>query len=194
MDFTSLTPLVQQALRASELNDIPTAIELLRRAKREEPSSAWASFLLAAHLAQAGRYDEAEIEYSNSLLLNPDLAIARYELGTLQFTSGRTTAGMLTWQPLLALPEDHYLKIFVQGYIALAGEKLADAAAQFELGVASNRENLPLNANIKLLVHRIRELSPPSSLQDSRTRAADQAPIDAATGHFLLSSYGKNLH
>ncbi|QNB08817.1 tetratricopeptide repeat protein [Herbaspirillum frisingense] len=194
MSQATLPALVQQALRASQDNDISTALELLTQARREEPDSPWTCFLLAAHLAQAGRYDEAEVEYSNSLLLAPEMTLARYELGTLQFTSGRASAAMLTWQPLLALPDTHYLKLFILGYIALAGDNFVEAHRQFERGIAANSENPPLNGNMRLLIDRIREIPAAQDIPTPTTQEPSEEPGDVATEHFLLSGYGKNLH
>lgn len=176
---------MQQALLASQDDDAASAIELLTQARKEDPGSAWACFLLGAQLAQSGRYDEAEIEYANAVLLAPELTIARYELGTLQFTSGRAAVALIiSWQPLLSLPEEHYLNQFVRGYAALVRDDLAEACARFEQGVAANTDNLPLNGNIQLLLGRIR----------AATLSAPSGQAEAVNEHFLLSSYSSNLH
>ncbi|MCO4855918.1 tetratricopeptide repeat protein [Herbaspirillum sp. WGmk3] len=192
MSQSALPPLLQRAISASNENDSETALNLLFQARSEEPESAWACFLLGGHLAQAKRYTEAEEQYINAVLLDPEMVIARYELGTLQFTSGRAPAAMLSWQPLLTLPDDHYLKQFVLGYAALAVDNFAEALMRFERGIAANSDNEPLNGNIRLLTERIRLLSDGT---EQAPRDLPNRPVaEGATEHFLLSSYGKNVH
>jgi len=185
-----LSPLLQQALAASQGNDSVTAMELLKQACQEEPTSAWPHFLLGAELAQSGRYQEAETSYANAVLLAPTLNIARYELGTLQFTSGRASLAFLTWQPLLNLPETDPLKLFALGYTELANDSFINAVDYFQRGMAANTLNAPLNGNIQLLIDRILPLMQPPIEQNrgEETQANN-------TEHFLLSAYNKGpLH
>lgn len=186
------SPLLQQALAASQANDSETAMALLSQASQEEPASAWPHFLLGAELAQSQRFQEAETAYANAVLLAPDLAIARYELGTLQFTSGRASPAFLTWQPLLNLPDGDPLKLFILGYVELAKDAFAAALQYFERGIVANTVNAPLNGNIQLLIERIRPL-----LQSQQANAVPETPAPEADNgeHFLLSSYNNGpLH
>src|SRR5450830_1179723 len=165
-------------------------MELLKQACQEEPTSAWPHFLLGAELAQSGRYQEAETSYANAVLLAPTLNIARYELGTLQFTSGRASLAFLTWQPLLNLPETDPLKLFALGYTELANDSFINAVDYFQRGMAANTLNAPLNGNIQLLIDRILPLMQPPIEQNrgEETQANN-------TEHFLLSAYNKGpLH
>lgn len=187
---TPLSPLLQQALAASQANDTETALDLLSKASKEDPSSAWPHFLLGAELAQSHRFQEAESAYANAVLLAPDLAIARYELGTLQFTSGRASPALITWQPLLTLPDGDPLKLFILGYMELANDAFAAALHYFEQGMLANTVNPPLNGNIQLLIDRIRPLL---KATEPTPEASEQEADN--TEHFLLSAYNKGpLH
>ena len=190
----SLSPLLQQALAASAANDTAAALELLAQAGREEPGSPLPQFLLGAELAQSGRYPEAESAYAAAVLLAPEWAIARYELGTLQFTSGRAALAFITWEPLLALPDNDPLRLFVLGYGELAKDAFSAALSYFERGVSANTVNAPLNRNIRLLIDAILPMLPSSSQPSpARGDAGDAGTEDA--GHFLLSAYHKGpLH
>jgi Flp pilus assembly protein TadD len=101
-----LPPAVTHALQVSAAGDSEGAIRLLRAAAQEDPASGLVQFLLAAELAQAGAIGDAEAAYANAVLLAPQFHIARFQLGLLQFTSGRAAIALLTWQPLLALGDD----------------------------------------------------------------------------------------
>lgn len=179
---------MQQALAASQANDSTTALELLAEATQEEPTSAWPHFLLGAELAQTRRYQEAEAAYANAVLLAPTLTIARYELGTLQFTSGRASLAFVTWQPLLNLPDTDSLKLFVLGYMELANDAFANAVGFFQRGIAANIANPPLNDNIQLLIDRIHPLMQAPTDQVKNTEVAN----GDNTEHFLLSAYNKS--
>src|SRR5260221_14244355 len=50
----------------------------------------------------------------------PHYALARFQLGFLQFTSGDAAAAEATWRPLEALPGDSPLRLFSGGVRALA--------------------------------------------------------------------------
>lgn len=179
-----LSDTLQRALEASARNDTDAALSLLQQAGAEAPSSALPQFLLAAEFAQLGRIAEAEAAYANAVLLAPDLHIARYELGTLQFTSGRAALALVTWQPLMQLPDSDALKLFVKGYAELAQDAFDAALDWFTRGMAANTANAALNANIRLLVAGI-----------EKAKAANSPPDAAAPepegSHFLVSNYGR---
>lgn len=102
---------MQEAISASQANNSQAALELFSKACKEEPDSAWPHFLLGAELAQLGRWPETEEAYANAVIAAPLLAIARFELGSLQFTSGRPAIALMTWQPLLNLADTDTLKL-----------------------------------------------------------------------------------
>jgi tetratricopeptide (TPR) repeat protein len=188
-----LSPLMQQALTASQANDAQTALDLLAKACREEPESAWPQFLLGAELAQLGRMPEAEVAYANAVVIVPSFAIARFELGTLQFTSGRPSIAVVTWQPLLDLENTNHLKLFVLGYLKLAQDAFDSALRYFEDGIAANTENEPLNGNIRLLINAIHEAMSKTGATNADAGAAGQT--EAMDNSFLLSAYNKSqLH
>src|SRR5688500_11814460 len=84
-----LSPTSRRALAASAAGDTGAAVRLLRDAVLQEPRSAVAHHRLGAELAQAGEVAEAESALATSVVLAPQLWIARFQLGLLQFTSGR---------------------------------------------------------------------------------------------------------
>jgi tetratricopeptide (TPR) repeat protein len=139
--------------------------------------------LLGAELAQCGAIDEAESAFAEAVLSAPGWSIARFQLGLLQYTSGRASTARLTWQPLLALAPDDALRSFVQGFAALAGDRFGEAMAAFEAGIAQNTANAPLNADIRMVMQRVGGAAsgPPS--------AAVAEPVNDGGVHVLLSNY-----
>jgi tetratricopeptide (TPR) repeat protein len=182
---TPLSFLMHQAIAASQTNDSQTALALFSQACKEEPDSAWPPFLLGAELAQLGRWADAEEAYANAVMIAPALTIARFELGTLQLTSGRPGVAFVTWQPLLDLPATDAFKLFVLGYMELSRDHFDHALCHFKQGMAANTDNSPLNQNIQLLVDGIEKQKISSASSD----AAGSAPQASTESHFLLSAY-----
>lgn len=160
------------------------ALTLLQQAAQDHPTSPWPPFLLGAELAEERRYQEAETAYATAVTLDPQFAIARFELGVLQLTSGRPAVALVTWQALLALPEDDPLHLFVRGYAALVRDAFGEALHYFHAGMAANTANPPLNTNINLLVQKI------EALQQAQAEPEQQESDDIL--HFLLNTYGNN--
>jgi tetratricopeptide (TPR) repeat protein len=188
-----LPPAVSHALQVSAGGDSEGAIRLLRAAAAEDPTSGLVQFLLAAELAQDGAIGDAEAAYANAVLLAPQFHIARFQLGLLQFTSGRAAIALLTWQPLLALGDDEALPHFVRAFAALAGDHFAQALASFTAGIARNSENEPLNADMRKVMAGIEDLLRTQAAGPEAEPPTAQPPAteeDAGEGaHVLLSNY-----
>lgn len=121
-------------------------------------------FMLGSVQAGNNRPIEAHAALSRAVELAPDFAIARYQLGFFQLTSGEADHALSTWGPLLALPENHYLRVFVEGMVHLIRDEFAQAIERMEAGIVLNEENLPLNNDIRLLIDQCRSLADVSRL------------------------------
>lgn len=178
--------LVQAGLAASQANDADRALDLFAQATAACPSSGIPHFLAGSEYAARGQIDRAEAELANAVLLAPSLHIARYQLGLLQFSTGRAAAAIVTWGPLFDLDDTHPLGHFVRGFTALAHDEFAQPKSHFEEGLARNTENAALSHDILQILR---------GIQDAQGQAAGSAPPqepnsgDAA--HVLLSNYGR---
>jgi tetratricopeptide (TPR) repeat protein len=179
-DFNSL---MQQALAASQKDNSDLALQLFSKASELRPQSGIPHFLTGAEYAQLGRMSDAEAAYANAVLLEPSLSIARYQLGLVQFTSGRAPMALVTWQPLLALPSNDPLGFFVRGFIELAQDKFESSLDFFSKGINTNHTNAPLNADITRLMEKIRHLV------NNKQEAASPVTTNEEISHFLLESY-----
>ena len=169
--------LVQAGLQAGGAEDFAAALDAWEQAARVRPASPIPHFLRGAELAQAGRIDEAEAAYANAVLLAPGFETARYQLGLLQFTSGRAALAQVTWEPLFSLAEGHAIRSFVLGFSALARDDFAIAIACFRDGMAANHDNPPMNDDIARVIAAIDGLGKTTAAQASKD------------GHVLLASY-----
>jgi tetratricopeptide (TPR) repeat protein len=176
--------LVAEGLAASQDNRAEDAIALFRRASTLAPASAVPHFLIGSEQASLGHVDAAEAALADAVRLEPGFAVARYQLGLLQFSSQRAALAMLTWQPLLALPGSDPLGHFVRGFAALAHDDFGTALAHYGQGLACNEGNQALGADIQRVMEAVRRL---------HAREGGAEP-DAAGQHVLLSGYSGKLH
>lgn len=195
---TAFDALIQQGLQASQADRVDQAMDLFRRASETIPASGLPHFLIGAELAQLGRMDEAEAAYANAVLLAPDLIMARYQLGLVQFTSARAALALVTWGPLFQLSPENVLQRVVHGFAALAQDDFEKAEACFREGIALNHDNPALSKDLQLMLDRIATARgvatpTPTELQPAPAPAPEAAPAEQqaeADGlHVLLSNY-----
>lgn len=183
---TDFDGLLAQGVAASQANDREGALALFARAGEADPSSPLPHFLIASEQASAGQFAEAELSFANALLLAPDFALARYQLGLLQFSSQRASVALLTWQPLFALAEEEALLHFVRGFAALAQDGYPESLAHFRRGLACTPANPALCADIQQVIAAVERLQAGGR--------QEEAPDESTGTHVLLSAYARGLH
>lgn len=109
-------------------------------------------------LAGTGRSIEAHRSLARAVELAPDYAIARYQLGFFELTSGEPQKALATWGPLLAESDGSYLRKFVEGMAHLIRDEFTPAITLFERGIELNIDNQPMNNDIRLLIAECRKL------------------------------------
>ncbi len=181
--------LMQAGLAASQANDAEKALELFAQASAAAPASGMPHFLAGSEYAALGQYDKAEAALANAVLLAPTFDIARYQLGLLQFSSGRAAVALVTWQPLFDLDDTQALGHFVRGFAALAQDDFVQAKAHFQTGVERNSGNPALSADIRKVMQGIDDAAAKTAPEAPAPRDAAEAGPSAA--HVLLSNYGK---
>lgn len=154
-----------------------------------EPFDPGPWLLSAANLAQAGQMDRAESAYLDLVQRAPDFAIARFQLGLIQFTSARPSVAMRTWAPLDLLPETHYLRLFKQGFACLAEDQFEATARFMREGMAQNQENPPLNRDMQMLLDRLQQAGLLAGADGDAGSVGPANPEGEPPTHFLLSGY-----
>jgi Flp pilus assembly protein TadD len=177
----SFDDLLNHAMQAAAGDRLGEANNHLQAAMELQPQSPVPYFLMGANFAQKGMNDQAEAAWVACLSRAPAFGVARFQLGLLQLTSGRPASAQATWEPLLSLPADHYLKSFVLGFVAILRGEKDEAERCIGEGIRQNRENPPLNQDMEALLGRLSSDIPPvEALADS-----------PASSHFLMSAYNK---
>jgi tetratricopeptide (TPR) repeat protein len=138
------------------------------------PEDARLHLLRGTTLLGNGRLIEGHRSLTRAVEIAPDFAIARFQLGLFQLTSGEAENALETWGRLDRLPDGHYLRGFVDGLRCLIRDDFGGAIQAFREGIRLNSENEPLNRDMQLLVDRCLPLI------DS-TRDDDDAPISETT-------------
>ncbi len=185
LEPNSFDGLMTEGMAASKANDAERAIACFRKASATAPEAALPQFLLGAEFAALGDMNAAESAFANATRLAPGFPMARFQLGLLQFSSGRAAIALLTWQPLLQLPDSDPLRHFAAGFELLAQDRFDDALHHFQQGIALNTDNRALTSDIEKVIAGIRTLMG-NSVPGAETTLQ---PSSESEAHVLLAGY-----
>jgi Flp pilus assembly protein TadD len=170
-----------EGIRASAAGDTLAALAAFARALGLSPGDALGRFLLGSELAAAGKMEQAEVELLTAVAIAPQLQIARYQVGLLQFSSGRAALALAVWAQLLKDSPDSSLACFVRGFEAVAAGDFPAARGEFHKGLAVPPDNPAVAQDIRRVLERI-----PGAAD------AAHAPSPEHGSHVLLSNYGRH--
>ncbi|MFA5599805.1 MAG: hypothetical protein WDA06_04330 [Phenylobacterium sp.] len=148
--------LLEQAMRQAG-DDDAAGLAALESLLDRYPRDPGLHFLRGSILASLRRCEDAQAAMERAVEMAPGFALARFQLGFVQFTSGDAEAAQTAWAPLLTAPEDDPLRLFVEGLEALARDDFDTAVARLTEGVSRNLQNEPLNQNMRLLLQKLAE-------------------------------------
>lgn len=175
--------LIADGLEASRHNRVEAALALFAQASAVAPASGVPHFLAGSEHANAGNIELAEAAFARAVLVAPAFALARYQLGLLQFSSQRPAMALVTWEPLFGLPAADPLGHFVRGFEALARDSFAEALEHYREGLACNDINQAMASDIVQVVTAVEKLP-----------GGEPPAADASARHVLLAGYAKRLH
>ena len=161
-----------QELMAAMQSDAGDELEQADRLISDYPEDPRLHFLRGSILASIGRPIEALPALRQAVDLAPDFAIARFQLGFFQLTSGEAANALSTWGPLALLPEDNYLRMFVAGLTHLIRDEFEQAIVQLRAGIAVNDENPPLNRDMQLIIEQTAALAAGAGPETAEGEAA----------------------
>lgn len=171
---------LMQAMQSDDRDELAKADRLLAR----YGDDARLHFLRGSLLAGIGRPIEALSSLRRAVELAPDFAIARFQLGFFQLTSGEASDALSTWGPLALLPEGHYLRFFVGGLTHLIRDEFDATISRLEQGIAINDETPPLNRDMQLIIDQVRTLQKDNAAPARATGEEDEGSASATS--FLL--------
>ena len=186
-DFGEQSPeaIVDAGVAASRSTESEQALRLFARASALSPRWAIPHLLMGSEYASTGKFDEAETALANAVLLDEELHIARYQLGLLQFSSGRPAAALVTWAPICDRSIAQGLPDLVRGFAALAGGHIEEAKTMFSTGLARPDVNAAVAGDVRKILGGLD--SSMEGQQDGATDTVQEMPM-----HVLLSGYNQN--
>jgi tetratricopeptide (TPR) repeat protein len=161
--------LMKNLLKQLEHDD-KDGLKSLERLCAQYPLDPRLHFLKGSILAGLQRYDEGRLAMARAIEIAPDFALARFQLGFLDLTSGRPVDAIGVWTPLFSLDETEPLRVLAEGLTNLAGDNLDEARRLLKHGMAINKSNPIINADMQMILDEIGDK--PSSL----TAVSDTAP------------------
>lgn len=174
---------IQELLQAlGREKDAAGRARLLEAAAQRHPTDARIYLLIAGERMSERNVDGAEAAYIAALSLAPEFHIARFQLGLLQLTSGRPAAATATWALLDVLDEKAPLRLFKEGLLLMIQDRFDEAKTRLREGIERNKENLPLNKDMQMVIERIDRMAPPADKDDPEASAQGRE-------HFLVSAY-----
>ena len=139
------------------------------------------AFLRGSLLASQRRYGEARAAMASAVGLAPDYALARFQLGLLELSSGLPDAARVTWEPLSRLPEASPLRLFSKGLAALAEDEFETSVALLRRGIEVNQDVPVLNRDMQMVIDAIASGQPPEPPREAISPA-----------HLLLQQFSKS--
>ena len=146
-DDDALLSLVQDMQGGSS-----NGLERMESLLTKHPEDARLHFMRGSFLVGAGRLIEGHDGLKRAVALAPDFAIARFQLGFFQLTSGEAEAALETWGRLDRLTDGHYLREFVDGLRCLIRDDFLGTVVHLRAGIACNSENPPQNGDMQLII------------------------------------------
>lgn len=138
-------------------DDEPGALARIAALVEAHPADPRLHFLAGSLLAAQARYEEAQAAMARSIEIEPGYAIARFQLGLLELSSGDAAAADLTLQPLAEAEADDALVLFARGLRHLARDELLMAVDMLSRGIKGNRDHPLVSRDMELIIDRIRE-------------------------------------
>jgi Flp pilus assembly protein TadD len=176
--------LLHLALQAARVGDAGNALALFKEATARGDASALAFHGLGAQYAHARMYEQAAVAMRRALELAPGLHAARVQLGLLHLTMATTGQARSVLEPLLALGDDQSYRAFGLGLLALAEDRLAEAATLLRQGAAM--EEGALSEDMLRLA---------AATEEAQSRVGgDEGASAAESQHILLSAYTGYRH
>lgn len=173
--------LLALALRDSATGRHDLAIEKLKSLIELDPNHAHALHMLAAEHAQIGLLPRAISEFEKALAVDPELHVARFQMGLAHYALSDLASAEAAWQPLKTLGEHHTLPLYATGLIQILREEFEQAVRSLEMALTAEPEIPSLRKDIARSVERARsQLS-----NDAKT-----GPQSGDMSKVLASRYG----
>lgn len=146
-------------------------------------------FLKGSLLAAQARYDEGRAAMADAVRIAPGYAIARFQLGLLELSSGDAEAADSTLRPLADAAGEGALELFALGLRHLLRDEFAQAAALLQRGIEVNVEHPLVSRDMQLLLAGMADATAANAALAQSPEAAIAHEDEVSAAHLLLRRY-----
>lgn len=143
------------ALHASAKGDHHACMQHLEEVLQREPLHARAIYLFAVQHAELGLTQRAIAGIKAALAIDPDLEIARFQLGLLLMFDKNLPAEAKDYLGRLCQSENRALKAYSEALIAIVDNQPALARQKLAVGLAESSPDSPLSMLMRRLFERM---------------------------------------
>jgi tetratricopeptide (TPR) repeat protein len=168
------------ALHASSEGDHHTCMSYLEEVLQREPRNARAIYLLAVQHAELGLTQRAITGIKTALSIDPDLEIARFQLGLLLMFDKNEPREAKSYLERLCSSENRALRAYAEAMIALADNEPVRARQRLAIGLSESSPDSPLSTLMRRLFERMSggtTLPNASEVTSQRALAACPPPL-----------------
>jgi tetratricopeptide (TPR) repeat protein len=143
------------ALHASASGDHHACMTYIEEVLRREPHNGRAIYLLAVQHAELGLTQRAISGIKAALSIDPDLEIARFQLGLLLMFDRNEPQEAKNYLARLGNSENRALRAYSQAMIAIAENEPVTARQKLAIGLAESSPDSPLSTLMRRLFERM---------------------------------------
>jgi tetratricopeptide (TPR) repeat protein len=143
------------ALHASAAGDHHACMNYIEEVLQREPRNARAIYLLAVQHAELGLTQRAITGIKSALAIDPDLEIARFQLGLLLMFDKSEPAEAKNYLQRLCSSDNRALRAYSEAMIAIADNEPVRARQKLAIGLSESSPDSPLSTLMRQLFERL---------------------------------------
>jgi tetratricopeptide (TPR) repeat protein len=143
------------ALHASAAGDHHACMTYLEEVLRREPRNARAIYLMAVQHAELGLTQRAIAGIKRALSIEPDLEIARFQLGLLLMFDSNQPSEAKDYLERLCVSENRALRAYSEAMIAMVDNEPGLARQKLAVGLSESAPDSPLSLLMRRLFERM---------------------------------------
>ena len=143
------------ALHASAMGDHHSCMTYLEEVLQQQPRNARAIYLLAVQHAELGLTQRAAAGIKTALMIEPDLELARFQLGLLLLFDNNEPVEARGYLDRLRTSQNRALRAYAEAMIALCDNQLTLARQKLAIGLSESSPDSPLALLMRRLFERL---------------------------------------
>jgi len=169
------------AMHASSAGDIHTAMTHLKQLLQLQPGHALAIYLLATQHAEIGLFERAIKGMRAAIALNPQLEMARFQLGLLLVDRGRPAEAKEQFAGLTGIA-DPVLKAYSEAMVAVIEGDLQRGIERLTWSLGQDVRNPGMQALAGLMRRVLERVSAAAAGETGKTNSTRDSPVPGAGG------------